>query len=91
MVKLWMELTSQLISFPRHLSQHPGGFVIAKGRMAELVPVENASMKDRSVIQWDKDDLDALGLLEGRHPRHRHAERDPARARLHRRAAWIAR
>ena len=59
-----MELTSQLISFPRHLSQHPGGFVIAKGRMAELVPVENASMKDRSVIQWDKDDLDALGLLK---------------------------
>jgi error-prone DNA polymerase len=54
----------QLIAFPRHLSQHPGGFVIAKGRMAELVPVENASMKDRSVIQWDKDDLDALGLLK---------------------------
>ncbi|HEV7575276.1 MAG TPA: PHP domain-containing protein, partial [Caldimonas sp.] len=46
-VKLWMSLTAQLISFPRHLSQHPGGFVIAKGRMAELVPVENASMKDR--------------------------------------------
>jgi error-prone DNA polymerase len=63
-VKLWMELTAQLIAFPRHLSQHPGGFVIAKGRMAELVPVENATMKDRSVIQWDKDDLDALGLLK---------------------------
>ncbi|MGZ8260283.1 MAG: error-prone DNA polymerase [Caldimonas sp.] len=63
-VRLWMELTSALISFPRHLSQHPGGFVIAKGRMAELVPVENASMPDRSVIQWDKDDLDALGLLK---------------------------
>jgi len=63
-VKLWMELTAQLIGFPRHLSQHPGGFVIAKGRMSELVPVENASMKDRSVIQWDKDDLDALGLLK---------------------------
>jgi error-prone DNA polymerase len=63
-VKLWMELTSQLIAFPRHLSQHPGGFVIAKGRMAELVPVENAAMPDRSVIQWDKDDLDALGLLK---------------------------
>ena len=59
-----MELTAQLISFPRHLSQHPGGFVIAKGRMAELVPVENAAMPDRSVIQWDKDDLDALGLLK---------------------------
>jgi error-prone DNA polymerase len=63
-VKLWMELTAELIGFPRHLSQHPGGFVIAKGRMAELVPVENAAMKDRSVIQWDKDDLDALGLLK---------------------------
>ena len=63
-VKLWMELTAQLVGFPRHLSQHPGGFVIASGRMAELVPVENASMKDRSVIQWDKDDLDALGLLK---------------------------
>ncbi len=63
-VRLWMELTAQMIGFPRHLSQHPGGFVIASGRMAELVPVENASMKDRSVIQWDKDDLDALGLLK---------------------------
>jgi len=63
-VRLWMSLTAQLISFPRHLSQHPGGFVIAKGRMAELVPVENAAMPDRSVIQWDKDDLDALGLLK---------------------------
>ncbi len=63
-VRLWMELTAQLIGFPRHLSQHPGGFVIARGRMAELVPVENAAMPDRSVIQWDKDDLDALGLLK---------------------------
>ena len=62
--KLWAELTAQLIGFPRHLSQHPGGFVIAKERMAELVPVENAAMEDRSVIQWDKDDLDALGLLK---------------------------
>jgi error-prone DNA polymerase len=60
----WMELTQQLIGFPRHLSQHPGGFVIAKERMAELVPVENASMPDRSVIQWNKDDLDELGLLK---------------------------
>jgi error-prone DNA polymerase len=62
--KLWVELTQQLIGFPRHLSQHPGGFVIARDRIAELVPVENAAMKDRSVIQWDKDDLDALGLLK---------------------------
>ena len=62
--KLWIELTEQLIGFPRHLSQHPGGFVIARDRIAELVPVENASMEDRTVIQWDKDDLDTLGLLK---------------------------
>ncbi len=62
--RLWAELTQQLVGFPRHLSQHPGGFVIAKERMAELVPVENAAMAERSVIQWDKDDLDELGLLK---------------------------
>ncbi len=62
--RLWVELTQQLIGFPRHLSQHPGGFVIACDTLSELVPVENASMKDRSVIQWDKDDLDALRLLK---------------------------
>jgi error-prone DNA polymerase len=60
----WIELTQQLIGFPRHLSQHPGGFVIARDQLAQLVPVENAAMPDRSVIQWDKDDLDALGLLK---------------------------
>ncbi|MCP5272831.1 MAG: error-prone DNA polymerase [Burkholderiaceae bacterium] len=62
--KLWVELTSTLIGFPRHLSQHPGGFVIARDQLARLVPVENAAMDGRSVIQWDKDDLDALGLLK---------------------------
>ena len=62
--KLWIELTTQLIGFPRHLSQHPGGFVIARDDLAQLVPVENAAMEGRSVIQWDKDDLDALGLLK---------------------------
>jgi error-prone DNA polymerase len=62
--KLWVELTQQLIGFPRHLSQHPGGFVIARDDLARLVPVENAAMPDRSVIQWDKDDLDALGLIK---------------------------
>jgi error-prone DNA polymerase len=62
--KLWAELTHQLIGFPRHLSQHPGGFVIAREHMSHLVPVENATMKDRSVIQWDKDDLEALGLMK---------------------------
>jgi error-prone DNA polymerase len=62
--KLWVELTQTLIGFPRHLSQHPGGFIIARENLSQLVPVENASMADRSVIQWDKDDLDALRLLK---------------------------
>jgi len=62
--RLWVELTTTLIGFPRHLSQHPGGFVIARDDLARLVPVENAAMPGRSVIQWDKDDLDALGLLK---------------------------
>ena len=62
--KLWVELTQALIGFPRHLSQHPGGFVIARDDIARLVPVENAAMEGRSVIQWDKDDLDALGLIK---------------------------
>ena len=57
-------LTEELIGFPRHLSQHVGGFVIARGRLDELVPVENAAMPDRTVIQWDKDDLDAVGLMK---------------------------
>jgi error-prone DNA polymerase len=59
-----IDLTQQLVGFPRHLSQHPGGFVIDNRRLSRLVPVENASMPDRTVIQWDKDDLDALGLLK---------------------------
>jgi error-prone DNA polymerase len=62
--QLWMQLTETLIGFPRHLSQHPGGFVIARDDLAQLVPVENAAMEGRSVIQWDKDDLDTLGLLK---------------------------
>lgn len=53
-----------LIGFPRHLSQHPGGMVISRGLLSDLVPVENASMPGRTVIQWDKDDLDTLGLLK---------------------------
>jgi len=59
-----LELVPQLIGFPRHLSQHVGGFVISRGPLARLVPIENAAMAERSVIQWDKDDLDALGLLK---------------------------
>ena len=57
-------LTGQLIGFPRHLSQHPGGFVISEHPLHTLVPVENAAMADRTIIQWDKDDLDAVGLLK---------------------------
>ena len=60
----WAQLTQQLIGFPRHLSQHPGGFVIARDDVSRLVPVENAAMDGRTVIQWDKDDLDALGLIK---------------------------
>ena len=60
----WLALTRQLIGFPRHLSQHPGGFVIARDDISRLVPVENAAMDGRTVIQWDKDDLDALGLIK---------------------------
>jgi error-prone DNA polymerase len=59
-----LAITAEILGFPRHLSQHVGGFVIARGRLDELVPIENASMPDRTVIQWDKDDLDALGLLK---------------------------
>ena len=59
-----MVLVTQLLGFPRHLSQHVGGFVIARGLLCELVPIENAAMDERTVIQWDKDDLDALGLLK---------------------------
>jgi error-prone DNA polymerase len=64
MTRLWIELTQQLIGFPRHLSQHPGGFVIAREQIELLVPVENASMEKRSVVQWDKDDLDELRLIK---------------------------
>jgi error-prone DNA polymerase len=59
-----LALAGELIGFPRHLSQHVGGFVISRGPLAELVPVENAAMPGRTVIQWDKDDLEALGLLK---------------------------
>jgi len=59
-----LALARALLGFPRHLSQHVGGFVIARDLLEELVPVENAAMPDRTVIQWDKDDLDALGLLK---------------------------
>ena len=63
-IQSWVWLTEHLIGFPRHLSQHPGGFVIARSKLTRLVPIENAAMPERRVVQWDKDDLDALGLLK---------------------------
>lgn len=57
-------LTGQLMGFPRHLSQHTGGFVLTRGPLSRLVPIENAAMPGRTVIEWDKDDLDAMGLLK---------------------------
>ncbi|AWZ20580.1 DNA polymerase III, alpha subunit [Roseovarius sp. TM1035] len=59
-----LALIREIIGFPRHLSQHVGGFVITEGRLDELVPIENASMEGRTVICWDKDDIDALGILK---------------------------
>jgi error-prone DNA polymerase len=63
-VQQLMALTAQLIGMPRHMSQHPGGFVLTKGPLKRLVPIENAAMEDRTIVEWDKDDLDALGLLK---------------------------
>ena len=64
LVKQLLYLVGQLIGFPRHLSQHVGGFVISQGKLSQLVPIENAAMAERTVIQWEKDDLEALGLLK---------------------------
>ncbi|QBX36188.1 DNA polymerase III subunit alpha [Paracoccus liaowanqingii] len=61
---LTMRLIGEIIGFPRHLSQHVGGFVITHGRLDELCPIENAAMADRTIIEWDKDDIDALGLMK---------------------------
>jgi len=59
-----IKLIGEIIGFPRHLSQHVGGFIITKGRLDELCPIENAAMEDRTIIEWDKDDIDALGILK---------------------------
>jgi error-prone DNA polymerase len=59
-----LAMAQAMIGVPRHLSQHVGGFVITRGRLDELVPIQNAAMPDRTVIEWDKDDLDALGILK---------------------------
>jgi error-prone DNA polymerase len=63
-VRRIITMAGQLLGFPRHLSQHVGGFVIARDSLERMVPVQNAAMADRTVIEWDKDDLDAMGLLK---------------------------
>ncbi len=63
-VEKWFWIAGQLRGFPRHLTQHVGGFVMSRGPLARLVPVENTAMPERTVIQWDKDDLDAVGLMK---------------------------
>jgi error-prone DNA polymerase len=63
-VEKWLWIAEQLRGFPRHLTQHVGGFVMSRGPLARLVPVENTAMAERTVIQWDKDDLDAVGLMK---------------------------
>ena len=60
----YLRLVQQLVGFPRHLSQHTGGMVITAGPLCQLVPIENAAMPGRSVVQWDKDDLETLGILK---------------------------
>lgn len=63
-LKITLDLARQLIGFPRHLSQHPGGFVLSRDRLNELVPIEPAAMADRQVIEWDKDDIDILKFMK---------------------------
>jgi error-prone DNA polymerase len=64
LIRRTLQLAQELIDFPRHLSQHVGGFVIARSPLRELVPIENAAMPDRTVVEWDKDDLEALKMLK---------------------------
>ena len=63
-LKQTLELVDEIVGFPRHLSQHVGGFIMTDGRLDELVPIENATMEDRTVICWDKDDIESLGILK---------------------------
>ena len=63
-VRQVIALATELLGFPRHLSQHVGGMVMTRGPLCEMVPIENASMPDRTVIEWDKDDIDSLGILK---------------------------
>ncbi|WP_340161978.1 error-prone DNA polymerase [uncultured Hoeflea sp.] len=59
-----LDLASQITGFPRHLSQHVGGFVITRDKLSSLIPIENAAMEDRTIVEWDKDDLESLGMLK---------------------------
>jgi error-prone DNA polymerase len=63
-IQLFFDLVHQILGFPRHLSQHVGGFIITQGQISDLVPLENAAMPDRTVIQWDKEDIESMGLLK---------------------------
>jgi len=63
-LKQTLELVDQIVGFPRHLSQHVGGFIMTEGRLDELIPIENAAMEERTMICWDKDDINALGILK---------------------------
>ena len=81
-----LELAQELMGFPRHLSQHVGGFVLTRGPLVEVVPVGNAAMDDRTFIEWDKDDIAALGLLKVDVLGARHAHLHPPGLRPHREA-----
>ncbi len=63
-LKQMLDLAQEIIGFPRHLSQHVGGFVITRDRLSSLIPIENAAMEDRTIVEWDKDDLESLGMLK---------------------------
>ncbi len=80
-LRLALELSRQLIGAPRHLSQHPGGFVLTHDRLDDLVPIEPAAMKDRQVIEWDKDDIDILKFMKVDVLALRHAQLHEARLR----------
>ena len=80
-LRLTLELARKLIGVPRHMSQHPGGFVLTHDRLDDLVPIEPAAMDDRQIIEWDKDDIDALKLHEGGRARAGHARLHEPRLR----------
>jgi error-prone DNA polymerase len=80
--RLVLSLAGEIMGFPRHLSQHVGGFVITRSRSPRLVPIENAAMDDRTVIEWDKDDIDAMGMLKVDVPGAGHAHVHPQDASI---------